>query len=78
MDRMIANEVVGTGRMARLKSKVFSRVRSARSAVSRELRDNATKWSGIAAGAGLTLGLIARRMRGRRRIMPDIIIIEAR
>lgn len=77
METREMNEVVEAGRMSRLKSNVKSRAMSMKSSVSREMRGNAGKWTGIAAGAGLTLGLLARMLRSRRRITPDIIVIEA-
>jgi ElaB/YqjD/DUF883 family membrane-anchored ribosome-binding protein len=43
------------------------------------LRRNPTKWAGIAAGAGLGIGLIGRFMhhRAHHRRMPAVVIIEA-
>jgi ElaB/YqjD/DUF883 family membrane-anchored ribosome-binding protein len=43
------------------------------------LRSNPAKWAGIAAGAGLGIGLIGRfvRHRAHQRHMPQVIIIEA-
>jgi ElaB/YqjD/DUF883 family membrane-anchored ribosome-binding protein len=43
------------------------------------LRANPTKWAGIAAGAGLGLGLIGRFLhhRAHHRHIPAVVIIEA-
>jgi hypothetical protein len=43
------------------------------------LRGNPTKWAGIAAGAGLGIGLIGRFVHHRthHRRMPAVVIIEA-
>jgi ElaB/YqjD/DUF883 family membrane-anchored ribosome-binding protein len=43
------------------------------------LRSNPTKWAGIAAGAGLGIGLIGRFLHHRthHRHMPAVVIIEA-
>jgi ElaB/YqjD/DUF883 family membrane-anchored ribosome-binding protein len=43
------------------------------------LRGNPTKWAGIAAGAGLGIGLIGRFLhhRAHHRHMPSVVIIEA-
>jgi hypothetical protein len=43
----------------------------------RNIRDNARRWTAVAAGTGLTLGVMARLIRRRRRISPDIVVIEA-
>jgi ElaB/YqjD/DUF883 family membrane-anchored ribosome-binding protein len=43
------------------------------------LRSNPSKWAGIAAGAGLGIGLIGRFLhhRAHHRLMPAVVIIEA-
>ncbi|MEA2325877.1 MAG: hypothetical protein QOE68_836, partial [Thermoanaerobaculia bacterium] len=43
------------------------------------LHGNPTKWAGIAAGAGLGIGLIGRFLhhRAHHRHMPAVVIIEA-
>ncbi|MEA2339014.1 MAG: hypothetical protein QOE82_3021 [Thermoanaerobaculia bacterium] len=43
------------------------------------LRGNPAKWAGIAAGAGLGLGLMGRFLRHRAKVrrMPAVVIIEA-
>lgn len=43
------------------------------------LRGNAALWAGIAAGAGLVLGITGRilRRRARLRALPELVVIEA-
>ena len=63
----------------RWKSAGVSKTRTSVAKVQSNLRGNAAKWAGIAAGAGLVLGITGRylRRRARLRALPDLVIVEA-
>ena len=61
-----------------LRTSARDRVNVTRMRIDNELRTNTAKWTGIAAGAGLGLGLLSRLIRHRmqaRRSMPEAVII---
>ena len=58
---------------------VKPRVSAMTAKANNSLRSNPSKWAGIAAGAGLGIGLIGRFLhhRAHHRHMPAVVIIEA-
>ena len=64
-----------------LRAKVGDRADIVRIRIDTELRTNTAKWTGIAAGTGVGLGLLARYIRYRlkaRRTMPEIVVVSTR
>ena len=87
-ERMGSVRETMTGRLSSMHESTMSRVSAMRSGlteradgVSRNLREHPAKWTGIAAGIGMTLGLagrLAMKMRSRaRRVLPTLVIVEA-
>jgi ElaB/YqjD/DUF883 family membrane-anchored ribosome-binding protein len=66
-------------RTAEIKPMVAARARNLSSGVQQQLRAKPAMWAGVAAGAGLGLGIMGRIMRNRmhRDVIPTLIIVEA-
>jgi ElaB/YqjD/DUF883 family membrane-anchored ribosome-binding protein len=63
-------------RLGSLREDMSGRVTALNSNVRTQVRSNPTKWAGIAAGAGLGLGIIGRLMRNRSQAIPHVVIID--
>lgn len=72
-------------KLEQLKSLAMERVHNAgdrakqsAARVQTSMRTSPMKWAGVAAGAGVVLGIIGRIVRSRsRRSLPDLVIIDA-
>lgn len=66
-------------KLAAMPRNIKPRVNAMTMMASDSMRSNPSKWAGIAAGAGLGIGLIGRFLhhRAHHRHVPAVIIIEA-
>ena len=75
-----SDELGWRGRLGNLKSSIVTRAHSVKPRANRSIRSSPAKWAGIAAGAGLLLGITGRvlRRRAARREYEHFVLIESR
>jgi hypothetical protein len=79
-EKLVALPQSTTTQLARVKPMMSSRVTNVKTKVNGSMRGNPTMWAGVAAGAGLGIGLIGRLLHHRahhNKGMPAIVIIDA-
>ncbi len=72
MERLNSLKREMSGRVSSWNTTMKSQLNHVQTAV----KANPKKWAGIAAGAGLGLGIIGRMIRNRARSLPQIIVID--
>lgn len=62
--------------LALMKSRVQHSLQERGTMVRQSMRTSPAKWAGLAAGAGLAMGLLGRLAAARRKHRPMLVVIE--